>query len=86
MKVSMSRKGNCYDNAFAETFFKTLKYEEVHLSNYETYDDILKKVPFFIEEVYNRKRLHSSLDYLTPEEFESKKSGQEIKSELVTTA
>lgn len=86
MKVSMSRKGNCYDNAFAETFFKTLKYEEVHLSNYETYDEVLKRVPFFIEEVYNRKRLHSSLGYLTPEEFESKKPGQETKTEPVIPA
>jgi transposase InsO family protein len=85
MKVSMSRKGNCYDNAFAETFFKTLKYEEVHLSNYETYDDVLKRVPFFIEEVYNKKRLHSSLGYLTPQEFESKKPSQ-IKTEPVTLA
>ncbi len=86
MKVSMSRKGNCYDNAFAETFFKTLKYEEVHLSNYETYDDVLKRVPFFIEEVYNKKRLHSSLGYLTPEEFESKKSSQQTKTEPVIPA
>lgn len=85
MRVSMSRKGNCYDNAFAETFFKTLKYEEVHLSNYETYDDVLKRVPFFIEEVYNRKRLHSSLGYLTPEEFESKEPSQ-TKTEPVTPA
>lgn len=77
MRISMSRKGNCYDNAFAETFFKTLKYEEIHLFNYETYDDVLKRVPFFIEEVYNKKRLHSSLGYLTPEEFESKNASQE---------
>ena len=86
MKISMSRKGNCYDNAFAETFFKTLKYEEVHLQNYETYDDVLKRVPFFIEEVYNKKRLHSSLGYLTPEEFESKKPSQETKTEPVIPA
>ena len=69
-QISMSRKGNCYDNAFAETFFKTLKYEEVHLSNYETYEDVIKNVPFFMEEVYNKKRLHSSLGYFSPQEFE----------------
>jgi putative transposase len=68
--VSMSRVGNPYDNAHAESFFKTLKYEEVHLQNYETYKEVLEKLPRFIEEVYNRKRLHSGIGYLPPEEFE----------------
>ena len=58
-QISMSAKGNPGDNAFVESFFKTLKYEEVHLWNYETYDDVIERVPYFIEEVYNRKRLHS---------------------------
>ena len=70
LMVSMSRTGNPYDNAFAESFFKTLKYEEVHLFNYETYEDVLERIPNFIEEVYNKKRLHSSIGYLPPEEFE----------------
>lgn len=71
LKISMSRKGNPYDNAYAETFWKTIKYEEVHLWNYETYEEVLTRVPFFIEEVYNRKRLHSSLGYMPPDEFEA---------------
>ncbi len=70
IKISMSRAGNPYDNAHAESFFKTLKYEEVHLWNYETYEDVLQRLPYFIEEVYNKKRLHSSIGYIPPEEFE----------------
>lgn len=70
MQISMSRTGNPYDNAHMESFFKTLKYEEVHLANYETYDDVIQRIPHFIEEVYNSKRLHSALGYLPPIEYE----------------
>jgi putative transposase len=69
-KISMSRTANPYDNAHAESFFKTLKYEEVHLFNYETLGEVLQRLPYFIEEVYNKKRLHSSIGYVPPEEFE----------------
>lgn len=71
VQISMSAKGNPYDNAFMESFYKTLKYEEVHLSNYETYAHVIERLPIFIEEVYNRKRLHSSIGYLPPSEFEA---------------
>jgi len=69
--ISMSRKGNPYDNAQAESFMKTLKYEEVLLNEYETFDEALRRIGRFIEQVYNSKRLHSSLGYLPPVEFEA---------------
>lgn len=68
---SMSAKGYCYDNAFAESFFKTLKAEEVYLTEYESYDEVKRRLPEFIEAVYNRKRLHSGISYWSPEEFET---------------
>lgn len=67
---SMSAQGYCYDNAFMESFFKTLKAEEVYLTEYETIGDVIKAVPRFIEAVYNDKRIHSSLGYFSPGEFE----------------
>jgi putative transposase len=70
-RISMSRKGNPYDNAYAESFIKTLKSEEVHLWEYRTISDVQQRIPYFIEDVYNRKRLHSSLGYRPPSEFEA---------------
>jgi putative transposase len=70
IQISNSRKGNPYDNAFVESFFKTLKYEEVYLNEYETFEDALANIGGFIEDVYNSKRMHSSLGYKSPIEFE----------------
>jgi len=70
IRISMSEKGNPYDNAFVESFFKTLKQEEVYLWEYETFSDVADRIPYFIEDVYNRKRLHSSLGYRPSEEYE----------------
>jgi putative transposase len=75
--LSCSRKGNPYDNAWSESFMKTLKYEEIYMREYNTILDVIDKLPFFIEEVYNKKRLHSSLNYLPPEEFEDNYKEQE---------
>jgi transposase InsO family protein len=69
--ISMSAKGNPYENAYAESFFKTLKNEEVYLWEYESFTDVVERIPEFIEEVYNRKRVHSGIQYLPPEEFEA---------------
>ena len=70
IKVSMSASGNPYDNAFAESFNKTIKVEEVYMNEYETFEDAYKNIKKFIEAVYNKKRLHSSIGYVPPEEFE----------------
>jgi len=69
--ISMSRKGNPYDNAMAESFMKTLKSEEVSLNEYESFFDAKQNIEHFISLVYNNKRLHSALGYQTPVEFEA---------------
>ena len=69
--ISMSAKGNAYDNAKAESFFKTLKQEEVYLKQYQTFEEASANIGQFIDDVYNTKRLHSSLGYVPPIEFET---------------
>jgi len=70
-QISMSAVGNPYDNAKAESFFKTLKREEVYLKEYRNFAEAEANLERFIEAVYNTKRLHSSLGYLPPVEFEA---------------
>ena len=70
IRISMSRKGNPYDNAKAERFMRTIKYEEVHLTEYENLIEARASIRRFINDVYNRKRLHSALGYRPPVEFE----------------
>lgn len=68
--VSMSAAGASNENPFAESFWRTLKVEEVYLNEYETMEDARRNIERFIEDVYAKKRLHASLNYQTPEEFE----------------
>ena len=70
IRISMSRKGNPWDNAACESFIKTLKYEEVYRSEYRDLAEARASINAFLEKVYNQKRLHSALGYLPPAEFE----------------
>lgn len=69
-QISMSRAGNPYDNALAESFMRTLKCEEVYLTDYRDGEDARMRIGRFLEDYYNRRRLHSSLGYQTPEAYE----------------
>lgn len=72
VQISMAAVGNPYENAKAESFFRTLKMEEVYLKDYRTFEEAEENIGGFIEEVYNKKRLHSSLGYMPPVEFEAR--------------
>ena len=69
--ISMSRKGNPWDNAACESFMKTLKYEEVHRNEYRDLTEARASIQQFLEKIYNQKRLHSALGYIPPSEFEA---------------
>lgn len=71
IRISMTETGNPRENAFAESFFKTLKVEEVYLKEYITFQDAYQNIQQFIEDVYNAKRLHSSIGYKPPNEMEA---------------
>ena len=70
IQITIGRKRNPYDNAFVESSIKTLKYEYVYLNEYETFFDALGNIGKFIDDVYNKIRLHSSLGYKSPDDFE----------------
>ena len=78
IKISMSRKGNPYDNAHMESAIKTIKYDEVYMDEYQSFSDAYNNIKHFIEEVYNKKRLHSSIGYIPPTEFEQQYKLKEV--------
>lgn len=79
IQISMSRKGNPWDNAACESFMKTLKYEEVLRNEYRDLAEARASIAEFLEKIYNQKRLHSALGYLPPAEFEANLAAQSKK-------
>ena len=78
IEISMSRRGNPYDNAYAESFMKTLKQEEVNRKEYDSLEEAQEHIGRFVEEIYNEQRLHSALKYLSPLQFERKQESQYV--------
>lgn len=76
ISISMSRKGNPYDNAYCESFIKTLKYEEVYQKEYRSIKEARESIKHYIEKYYNEKRIHSSIGYMSPMDYENKLTNQ----------
>jgi transposase InsO family protein len=72
MVISMSRPGRPWENAYSESFMNTLKSEQINCTSYQTMEELEAQIDEFIEQFYNKQRLHSALKYLTPEEFETR--------------
>src|SRR5207237_10338926 len=81
---SMSRPANPYDNASCESFIKTLKREEIYANKYDDLEHLRANIEEFIEQYYNRLRLHSVLGYQSPEEFEQRSKSLEVDSQSAT--
>jgi len=86
MLSSMSRAGCPYDNAMCESWFKTLKQEEIYANEYQDMEDLIQHLEEFIDRYYNRLRLHSALGYRSPEQFETETAGQPSQPQLDTMA
>src|SRR6266699_1424320 len=86
VKISMAEVGQARQNGYAERLMRTIKEEEVDLSEYEDYTDAVRQVGRFLDEVYMHKRIHSSLGYLTPLEFEQQWLSQQASNELMMFA
>jgi len=78
IRLSMSAKGHCYDNAVAESFFHTMKTEHIYLTHYRTREEAKTSIFEYIEVFYNRLRLHSTLGYMSPLEFEKARKNQNV--------
>jgi len=86
IKISMSEHANPYDNAKMESFFRTLKVEEVYMFEYDSFGEAIQGITHFINEVYNSKRLHSSLGYIPPEKFEYNFHNNKIRTHQLVLA
>jgi putative transposase len=80
IRISMSRRGNPWDNAACESFMKTLKYEEVYRNEYRDLAEARTSIGEFLEKIYNQKRLHSALGYVSPAEFEAQRAAQTVEA------